>query len=87
MGGCASIEVTDRDAYTGGKVSRPGRTGAVVPAVVTVATANPVGLIVSGAVKVYGEESGKTTIEGTARDTAEKIGEVLREAYEKQGWI
>lgn len=61
--------------------------GVVVPALVTVATANPVGLIVGGGFKVYGEVSGKSTIHGTARETAEKIAEVLEEKFEELDWI
>jgi hypothetical protein len=61
--------------------------GLVVPIIVTVATANPIGLIVGGAVKAQGELSGRTTIEGTAKRTANEIAEELREAFRKQGWI
>jgi hypothetical protein len=61
--------------------------GAAVPLAVAVATANPIGLIVSGAAKVYGEESGSATIEGAAKRTAEEIADKLRVAFEKQGWI
>jgi hypothetical protein len=61
--------------------------GLVVPIIVTVATANPIGLIVGGAVKAQGELAGRTTIEGTAKRTANEIAEELREAFRKQGWI
>jgi Domain of unknown function (DUF4410) len=61
--------------------------GLVVPIIVTVATANPIGLIVGGAVKAQGELSGRTTIEGTAKRTADAIAAELREAFQKQGWI
>jgi hypothetical protein len=61
--------------------------GAVVPAAVAVATANPIGLIVSSAVKVEGEVSGRSTIEGRAEATAKEIAEQLRPRFEQQGWI
>jgi hypothetical protein len=61
--------------------------GVAVPLAVTVATANPIGLIVGGALKVGGEMTGKSTIEGTAKRTAEKIADELRVAFQKQGWI
>jgi hypothetical protein len=61
--------------------------GLVVPIIVTVATANPIGLIVQGAAKAQGEISGRTTIEGTAERTADEIADELRKAFERQGWI
>jgi hypothetical protein len=61
--------------------------GVAVPLAVAVATANPVGLIVSGAAKVYGEESGSATIEGSAKRTAQEIGDKLKVAFQNQGWI
>jgi hypothetical protein len=61
--------------------------GLAVPLVVAAATANPIGLVVAGAAKVYGEESGKTTIEGAAKGTAQEIADKLKVAFEKQGWI
>ncbi len=61
--------------------------GAVVPLAVTIATANPIGLIVIGAAKVGGEVTGKTTIKGTAKRTAKKIADELRVAFQKRGWI
>ena len=61
--------------------------GVVIPIIVTIATANPIGLIVQGVAKAQGEISGRTTIEGTAERTADAIAEELRTAFEKQGWI
>jgi len=61
--------------------------GTVVPAIVTVATANPIGLIVGGVVKAEGELSGRSTVEGTAKRTADKIADELRVKFEEQGWI
>jgi len=61
--------------------------GLVLPLAVMAATANPIGLVVGGAVKVAGEATGSDTIEGAAKDTAEEIAKQLIEAAEKQGWI
>ena len=61
--------------------------GVAVPIAVIVATKNPVGLIVGGALKVGGEVTGRSKIEGTAKRTAKKIADELRVAFEKQGWI
>jgi hypothetical protein len=61
--------------------------GAAVPAAVAVATANPIGLIVTSAVKVGGEVTGRSTLEGRGEQTAEEIAEQLRPRFEQQGWI
>jgi hypothetical protein len=55
--------------------------------VVTVATANPLGLVVSVASKAYGEASGSETIEGAAERTAHEIAVKIRATAERQGWI
>jgi hypothetical protein len=68
--------------------SAGGKTpGLLVPLAVAAATANPLGLIVVGAAKVYGEESGRSTIEGGAKRTADEIAARVKVAAEKQGWI
>lgn len=54
---------------------------------VAVATANPVGLIVSGAAKAAGEYSGKETIEGAANRITKLVSERLKTAFERHGWI
>jgi hypothetical protein len=61
--------------------------GAAAPAAVAIATANPIGLIVTSAVKVAGEASGSSTIEGRGKQTAKEISDVLRQRFEEQGWI
>ena len=48
--------------------------GMIAPLVVAAATHNPIGLVVGGAVQLYGEESGYDTIEGSAKRTAQTIG-------------
>jgi hypothetical protein len=52
-----------------------------------IATGNPVGLIVSGGMKIYGEESGKSTIEGRAEQTAKEIANQLKNRFVQEGWI
>jgi hypothetical protein len=61
--------------------------GAAVPAAVAIATANPLGLIVTSAIKVEGEASGRSTIEGRAKQTAREIAGQLKPKFEAQGWI
>jgi hypothetical protein len=61
--------------------------GGAVPFAVAIVTGNPVGLVVAGAAKAYGEASGSETIEGAARRTAQEIAGKCRIAAEKQGWI
>jgi uncharacterized protein DUF4410 len=50
-------------------------------------TGSPVGLIVSGGMKIYGEASGSAAIEGRAKATAKEIAEVLETRFKEQGWI
>jgi hypothetical protein len=73
----------------GGTVDTAGGKGPglFVPVIVTAATANPVGLIVAGAAKVEGEASGRTTIDGAAERTADKIAERIEQRMEDEGWI
>jgi hypothetical protein len=61
--------------------------GMVLPLAVVAATANPIGLVVGGAVKATGEVTGSDTIEGAAKRTADEIAAQLRTAAEAQGWI
>jgi hypothetical protein len=61
--------------------------GIVAPAAVAIATGNPIGLIVVGAAKVYGEVSGKSTLEGRAKATADAIAEQLKIRLQDRGWI
>ncbi len=76
-------ELGSREIDAGG-----GKTpGVMVPLAVTIATANPIGLIVGGAMKVTGEATGSSTIEGSAKRTAKEIADELREAFERQGWL
>jgi hypothetical protein len=61
--------------------------GAAVPAVVAIASGNPVGLIVSSGMKIYGEESGQSKLEGRAKATAQEIAARLKIRFQEQGWI
>lgn len=61
--------------------------GLVVPALVTVATHNPIGLVVGGAVKAEGEVSGRSTVEGSAERIADEIAKELKPKFEEQGWL
>ncbi len=52
-----------------------------------IATGNPIGLIVVGGAKIYGEVSGRNTLEGRARATADQIAEQLKIRFQERGWI
>jgi len=67
---------------TGGKTP-----GTVMPAAVAIATGSPVGLIVVGGAKLYGEATGRSGIEGRAKATADEIGEQLKIRFQDRGWI
>jgi hypothetical protein len=62
--------------------------GLLLPAIVTAATANPVGLLVNSAVKIRNErKGGGDTIQGAAKRTAKTIAKELKSIFRKQGWI
>jgi hypothetical protein len=52
-----------------------------------IATGNPAGLIVSSGMKLYGERSGSSTLEGRAAATAKEIAAQIRPRFQQQGWI
>lgn len=72
-----------------GEVSAEGgkTPGTALGAITFLATRNPAGLIISGAMHAYGEESGKSTVESRAQQTAQEIGTVLKKRFQEQGWI
>ncbi|MCZ6772893.1 MAG: DUF4410 domain-containing protein [Proteobacteria bacterium] len=72
-----------------GKVESGGgkAPGGAVPLAVALATGNPLGLIVSTGLKVYGEKTGSAKIEGRAKQTAKKIADLLRTRFKEEGWI
>jgi hypothetical protein len=61
--------------------------GMVVPAAVAIATGNPIGLIVVGGLKIYGEASGRNKLEGRAKATADEIAQQLKIRFQDRGWI
>ena len=61
--------------------------GMVVPAAVAIASGNPIGLIVVGGMKIYGEASGRNKLEGRAKATADEIAEQLKIRFQDRGWI
>jgi hypothetical protein len=61
--------------------------GAALGVVGLIATHNPAGLIISGGVHIYGEESGSSKVEGRAKQTAQEIADVLKQRFQQQGWI
>jgi hypothetical protein len=52
-----------------------------------IATHNPAGLIISGGMHLYGEESGSSTVQGRAKGIAKEIADVLKQRFQQQGWI
>lgn len=46
-----------------------------------------VGLIVSTGMKLYGERSGMSTLEGRAAATAKEIAAQIKPRFQQQGWI
>lgn len=61
--------------------------GGVLGAATFLATGSPIGLIVGGGLKVYGEASGSATVEGRAKQTAKEIGAIVKKRAQKEGWI
>jgi Domain of unknown function (DUF4410) len=61
--------------------------GMIVPAAVAIATANPIGLIIVGGAKIYGEASGRSGLKGRAKATADAIAEQLKLRFQDRGWI
>ena len=61
--------------------------GAAVGTAALIATANPVGLIVGGGMKAYGEYSGSAKIEGREKAIAKEIAGQIKPRFQQQGWI
>lgn len=61
--------------------------GMVAPAALAIATGSPIGVIVMGGAKIYGEASGRNTLEGRAKATANAIAEQLKIRFRDRGWI
>jgi hypothetical protein len=58
-----------------------------MPAAVAIASGSPVGLIVFGGAKIYGEASGRNTLEGRAKATADEIADQLKIRFQDRGWV
>jgi hypothetical protein len=61
--------------------------GAGLGIVALAATHNPAGLIISSADKIYDEKTGKSTVEGRAKQTAKEIADILKKRFQEQDWI
>jgi hypothetical protein len=61
--------------------------GMVVPAAIAIATANPVGLIVVGGIKIAGAATGRSGLEGRAKSTADEISAQLKIRLQDRGWV
>jgi len=73
-----------RDVETkGGK-----KPGLAAGAIVTAATANPIGLVVNGVLTLKGEKKeGSETLAGAAERTADEIAKELKKTFKEHGWI
>jgi hypothetical protein len=73
----------------GGEVAAGGgkSPGLLLPTAVLVATANPIGLAVSGAAHLVTERTGSAKIEGAGKRTAKEIAKELKVVFKKHGWI
>ena len=61
--------------------------GVAAPLAMAVSSGNPLGLIVSSGMKIYGEKSGKNTVEGREKQAVKEIAEILQDRFKQQGWI
>ncbi|MGZ8460665.1 MAG: DUF4410 domain-containing protein [Candidatus Deferrimicrobiaceae bacterium] len=61
--------------------------GGAMGAAALVATHNPVGLIVGTGVKVRGERTGSSKVEGRAKQTAKEIADQLKKRFQELGWV
>jgi Domain of unknown function (DUF4410) len=60
--------------------------GMLLGAATYAATKNPAGLILATGMKVYGQESGKDTIQGRVDAAAKEIADQLNARFQAQGW-
>ena len=68
--------------------SEGGKTpGADLGALGLLATHNPAGLIISSGMKIYDQESGRSTVKGRDRQIATEIADVLKKRFREEGWI
>jgi hypothetical protein len=77
-----------RKLGSGSTDSEGGKTpGADLGVLGLLATHNPAGLIISSGMKIYGQESGSSTVKGRGKQTAKEIADVLKKRFQEQGWI
>jgi hypothetical protein len=78
------LRMIESETVDAGGSKTPGAAAGVVG---LVASGNPAGLIVSTGLKVYGEASGSSKVQGRAKATASEIAGVLQQRFQRQGWI
>ena len=61
--------------------------GIIVPVATAIALSNPIHLLFSAGIKMYGEVSGRSKLEGRARATADTLAGELRIAFQDWGWM
>lgn len=61
--------------------------GADLGLLTLLATKNPAGLIIGTGMNIYNEETGKSAIEGRAKQFADDIAGIMKERFIEQGWI
>jgi hypothetical protein len=83
-GGLRALGSAKTDSTEGIAGKTPGMAVGVLS---TVATHNPLGLIVSTGVKTHEEKSGGGKLEGRATDTGKKIADMLKKRFQELGWI
>ena len=67
--------------------SESGKTPGLLAPAAMAAAGSPVGLVVMGSLKLYGEASGRSGLEGRAKATADEIAEQLKVRFKERGWI
>ena len=86
--GYISTQGGRRKLGSGTATSAAGKSpGVVVPLILTVATTNPLGLIVMLPLKVGQEVTGRNKVEGVGKRMADKIADELEIKLREQGWI
>jgi hypothetical protein len=48
---------------------------------------NPAGILISTGMKAYGEESGNATVQGRAKQIADKVAAIMKQRFQQQGWL
>jgi uncharacterized protein DUF4410 len=61
--------------------------GIIVPVTTAIALSNPLHLLFAAGIKMYGEVSGRSKLEGRANATADALAGELRIAFQDWGWM